>query len=672
MPALTSPRQSLRATYVEACKLVGTRPNSHLLTVLPRGVGGGGAASEDTTKRKKEKSATTDATVIMAPDELDARAARRQEILWAAVVAMSERHEVNAEMRRARRAARQAANTLTATSSASATTTAAGTSSLSMSKQQRQKMPISAVVVVGPSGVGKGTLITKLLGEQGARYAISVSHTSRKPRAGEVDGVHYHFAAADAMRSMEARGEFLELSPVHDNVYGTTVAALNTVRASGKMPIVEVDVKGAQKIRAREAELGMRFLFMFIAPPSLTELEKRIVGRKSETPELVKLRLETARAEMDFYRTAGADFFDRSIVNVDFDVAYREFCAILNEAAQRGAAAPTGSASSPSSAAGAKLLRPAPSSTAVSLLEGTGMMPSVGAVAFTADGSSALMGIDLALNYVGPRGVAALTNAVALPGIAPNLKLLNLQGNRLNNDRVKDLCAKLQDHPALEELNLCQNPITLEGAKAVLAFLDARHAAGHRTAVEMDIPAIPGLTYRHDLDVRNSRNRAGRAAPVWDAEPFRGVNSGGVASPPSSIPPPPPQALKPVFGKVSEESVATGTPTAPSDNKPTPPVAASKRKPETASTPATAATAPVHTTTVASTGTTPAATSSGAAAPASPTNTKTKRPTAPVAPAMSPEHAAAVGALQASIVAADGTRLSALEAVLNTFTATAA
>lgn len=189
---------------------------------------------------------------------------------------------------------------------------------------------INAIVISGPSGVGKGTLIEKVKKEFSSAFAVSVSHTSRNPRAGEVDGQHYHFSTKEKMTEMEKNGEFLEICNVHGNFYGTTIAALDAVRKSGKVAIIEVDVQGSQKIKKALAASGsdLNIAYMFIAAPSMDELQKRITTRGGEDPEKIRTRLETAKSEMKFLEECPAHF-NFVLVNDDLEKAYSSFVGFL-------------------------------------------------------------------------------------------------------------------------------------------------------------------------------------------------------------------------------------------------------------------------------------------------------------------------------------------------------
>ncbi|KAL1508382.1 hypothetical protein AB1Y20_004492 [Prymnesium parvum] len=182
------------------------------------------------------------------------------------------------------------------------------------------------VVICGPSGVGKGTLLQKLLADFPDEFGFSVSHTTRGARPGEQDGVHYHFCEKAEMEAMIKRGEFIEYAHVHQNIYGTSIAAVETVRAAGKTCLLDIDVQGAQIVKQTDLDA----LFLFVAPPSFEELERRLRGRRTESEEKVQVRLETARKELAFLTDpANEGFFNVVIVNENLDEAYAQLKAFL-------------------------------------------------------------------------------------------------------------------------------------------------------------------------------------------------------------------------------------------------------------------------------------------------------------------------------------------------------
>jgi len=179
------------------------------------------------------------------------------------------------------------------------------------------------VVVCGPSGVGKGTLVGKLLTEFPDRVGFCCSHTTRAPRPGEEDGVHYHFSSVPAVEAMIAQGEFLEHAKVHSNYYGTSRAAVKRLQGAGKICLLDIDVQGARQVKG--SHLGA--LFVFVAPPSLDALESRLRGRGTEAEDKIRLRLTNARSELLAADEPG--FFDHVLVNDDLDLTYARFRALI-------------------------------------------------------------------------------------------------------------------------------------------------------------------------------------------------------------------------------------------------------------------------------------------------------------------------------------------------------
>ena len=149
------------------------------------------------------------------------------------------------------------------------------------------------VVVSGPSGAGKGTICQALL--ERTSLAYSVSATTRKPRAGEVDGVNYHFLSLEAFEEMIEKDGLLEWAKVYDNYYGTPLKKVEEKLAAGEDILLEIDTQGAMKVREKFPE----GVYIFILPPSLAELERRIRGRDTETEEILKKRLDAAIGEIE-------------------------------------------------------------------------------------------------------------------------------------------------------------------------------------------------------------------------------------------------------------------------------------------------------------------------------------------------------------------------------------
>lgn len=175
-------------------------------------------------------------------------------------------------------------------------------------------------VVVGPSGVGKGTVIRELLAHHPDIW-LSVSSTTRRPRPGEVDGVDYNFVSDSEFDELVATGGMLEWAVVFGmNRYGTPRAPVEEHMARGSDVLLELDLAGARQVRVSAPEA----LQVFIAPPSFNELHKRLAGRGTESHEAMARRLETAREEL-----AAAEEFDLVIVNEDVRDAARQLATAM-------------------------------------------------------------------------------------------------------------------------------------------------------------------------------------------------------------------------------------------------------------------------------------------------------------------------------------------------------
>ena len=174
------------------------------------------------------------------------------------------------------------------------------------------------VVMCGPSGVGKGTLINRLMADFPGRFGFSVSHTTRAPRPGEEDGVHYNFVEKADMEADIAAGKFLEYAHVHENIYGTSLAAVEAVAEKGRVCVLDIDVQGAEIVKKSSLDA----VFVFVSPPSMEELEARLRGRGTDKEESIQKRLANAAGEMAKTKVEG--FFHAVIVNDDLDRAYGE------------------------------------------------------------------------------------------------------------------------------------------------------------------------------------------------------------------------------------------------------------------------------------------------------------------------------------------------------------
>ncbi|WP_102337554.1 guanylate kinase [Collinsella provencensis] len=175
-------------------------------------------------------------------------------------------------------------------------------------------------VISGPSGAGKGTLVARVRAVR-TDLGLTVSATTREPRAGEIDGVNYYFLTDDEFSARIEAGDFVEWAQVHDHRYGTLASEVDRNLATGQSLILEIDVQGALAVKERFPEA----VLIFIEPPSLEVLRERLIGRGSETPESLALRLHTAESEMQL-----RDRYDDIVVNDDLDRATDELLVVLN------------------------------------------------------------------------------------------------------------------------------------------------------------------------------------------------------------------------------------------------------------------------------------------------------------------------------------------------------
>jgi guanylate kinase len=204
---------------------------------------------------------------------------------------------------------------------------------LSIEPKYLNRETTASLVICGPSGVGKGTIIDKFLTEMGGSqyFGFSCSHTTRQPRQGELDGVHYHFTSMEKMERYIATNQmnnmFLEWAKVHDNYYGTSFASIRDVQKSGRICLLDIDVQGVQKIRQNFPNFSANYIF--IAPPSKEILKERLTQRGTETSESLDKRLLNAVKELEYGLTPGN--FEHVIVNNNLDVACQDLKAIINK-----------------------------------------------------------------------------------------------------------------------------------------------------------------------------------------------------------------------------------------------------------------------------------------------------------------------------------------------------
>jgi guanylate kinase len=177
-------------------------------------------------------------------------------------------------------------------------------------------------VVSAPSGAGKSSLVKAVIAED-ANLALSVSHTTRAPRPGEQNGREYHFVDPATFQEMSGRGEFLESAEVHGNRYGTLQTWIEGTLDRGCDVVLEIDWQGAQHVRRQYPEA----VSIFILPPSLPELERRLHSRGQDSEEVIRRRLANAASELSHVPE-----FDYVIINKDFNEARRDLAALVRAA----------------------------------------------------------------------------------------------------------------------------------------------------------------------------------------------------------------------------------------------------------------------------------------------------------------------------------------------------
>lgn len=176
-------------------------------------------------------------------------------------------------------------------------------------------------IISAPSGAGKSSLINALLADQPrSEVQLSISHTTRNPRPGEENGVHYYFTNHDEFKALIEQGHFLEWAEVFGNYYGTSLPMIEKSLEQGIDVFLDIDWQGARQIREKLPNVKT----IFILPPSKAELEKRLIGRGQDSAETIVKRMAEAVSEMSHY-----DEFDYVIVNDDFQTALGELKSIL-------------------------------------------------------------------------------------------------------------------------------------------------------------------------------------------------------------------------------------------------------------------------------------------------------------------------------------------------------
>lgn len=177
-------------------------------------------------------------------------------------------------------------------------------------------------ILSGPSGVGKGTVRENILANNEINLTYSISMTTRTPRNGEIEGLHYYFVSREFFEKAIENDEFLEYAQFVGNYYGTKKSTVNDMLESGKNVLLEIEVQGAQQVMKKCPEA----ITIFMVPPSFEELEKRIRGRRSEPEDIVYQRLSKARSEMELSKN-----YKYVVVNDTVENASRAIIDIINQ-----------------------------------------------------------------------------------------------------------------------------------------------------------------------------------------------------------------------------------------------------------------------------------------------------------------------------------------------------
>ena len=176
------------------------------------------------------------------------------------------------------------------------------------------------VVVSGFSGSGKGTIMKRLMSQYGEDYALSVSATTRAPRPGEVHGVDYFYVTIEEFEDMIEKGELIEYAKYVNNYYGTPKAYVEEQLNAGKSVILEIEIQGALKIKEKFPDS----VLMFVSAPSAEELKNRLIGRNTETKEVIDARMSRAREE-----SLGVEEYDYLVINDDLEVCVQNVNTII-------------------------------------------------------------------------------------------------------------------------------------------------------------------------------------------------------------------------------------------------------------------------------------------------------------------------------------------------------
>ncbi|CAB9517231.1 Guanylate kinase [Seminavis robusta] len=211
---------------------------------------------------------------------------------------------------------------------------------MSSSAPQGGNSVLDPLIVCGPSGVGKGTIIERFMSRNNQQFGFTTSHTTRNPREGEIDTVHYNFVSHQEMETLIDMGKFLEHAQVHGNYYGTSWDSILKLQKEGLRCLLDIDVQGVKRIRSLEfaqkelasatpTTIQFQPKYVFVAPPSMELLEQRLIARGTEDEESLKRRTKNAKEELEYGMQEGN--FDYVLVNDDLDKACEQFEAIVKE-----------------------------------------------------------------------------------------------------------------------------------------------------------------------------------------------------------------------------------------------------------------------------------------------------------------------------------------------------
>ncbi|KAI0788819.1 guanylate kinase [Abortiporus biennis] len=174
------------------------------------------------------------------------------------------------------------------------------------------------LVISGPSGVGKSTLLKRLFADYPDKFGFSVSHTTRAPRPGEEDGTHYYFVSKDNFRNLIDQKAFIEHAEFSGNNYGTSFMTVNEIAKAGRRCLLDIEAQGVRQVKAT----NLNPVYLFISPPTMQDLRSRLQGRGTETEASVQKRLAAALKEIEYAKEGAHDLV---IVNDDIDRAYDLF-----------------------------------------------------------------------------------------------------------------------------------------------------------------------------------------------------------------------------------------------------------------------------------------------------------------------------------------------------------